>query len=339
MKAAWIQRFWILSVVGTLAAVVCWMMASGELQRQFAANKTKIDAEFSNMQAISGKSVHGNPGVNAKEREEAKKIADSVKTLWQSLFDAQREEVLKWPDVLGADFVSYVENAKFDSAIKPLFRDRYQNYIKNRFDGLVEIVDAKKMPVDGAATFGGGFGREGGRRAEGGIGGRRPARRPDGHADRRRLSRPMARSGEPAAAAGIHRRADVAANLGDPGRSLGLRNAPPRDRQHEQRTGRHAARQHGDSRDSVAGSRRPGRDGDGPGIDDSDAGRRDGCRRRSAARRMAGGRGRWNGMPAKASTSTRCSCQAATSTPKGSRSPTPRPAWGRSSVACRSAWC
>lgn len=169
MKVAWIQRFWILSVVGTLAAVVCWMMASGELQRQFAANKTQIDAKFGEMKAISSKDVHGNPAVNAKEREEAKKIAESVKTLWQSLFDAQREVVLKWPDVLGADFVSYVENAKFDSNIKPLFRDRYQNYIKNRFDGLVEIIDAKKMPVDGAATFGGGgFGREGGR-MEGGM--------------------------------------------------------------------------------------------------------------------------------------------------------------------------
>ncbi|QDT72154.1 hypothetical protein [Lacipirellula limnantheis] len=168
LKAAWLQRFWILSVVGTLAAVVCWMMASGELQRQFTANKTQIDGKFSEMKSIKDKSVHGNPGVNAKEREEAKKIADSVKKLWQSLFDAQREEVLKWPAVLGADFVTYVENAKFDSQIKPLFRDRYQNYIKNRFDGLVEIVDAKKMPVEGAATFGPGMGRmgEGGGAAE-----------------------------------------------------------------------------------------------------------------------------------------------------------------------------
>ena len=171
MKAAWIQRFWILSVVGTLAAVVCWMLASGELQRQFTTNKTQIDGKFTDMKSIKEKSVHGNPAVNTREREEAKKIADSVKKLWQSLFDAQREEVLKWPDVLGADFVSYVENAKFDSNIKPLFRDRYQNYIKNRFDGLVEIIDAKKMPVDGAATFGGpGFGREGGRMGEGGVG-------------------------------------------------------------------------------------------------------------------------------------------------------------------------
>jgi hypothetical protein len=170
LKMAWIQRFWILSVVGTLVAVACWMVASGELQRQFAANKSQIDAKFGEMTAIKGKTFHGNPGVNAKEREEAKKIADSVKKLWQTLFDAQREEVLKWPDVLGGDFVSYVKNAKFDSNIKPLFRDRYQNYIKNRFDGLVEIVNAKKMPVDGAA-FGGMMGRGEGGRGEMGMAG------------------------------------------------------------------------------------------------------------------------------------------------------------------------
>ena len=172
LQAAWLQRFWILCVIGTLAAVVCWMMASGELQRQFTANKSQIDTEFGNMQKISGTQVHGNPAVNAKEREEAKKIADSVKQLWQSLFDAQHEVVLKWPDVLGADFVSYVEKAKFGSDINQTFRDRYQNYIKNRFDGLVEIVDAKKMSVDGAASFGPGMGRMegGGRMGEGGMG-------------------------------------------------------------------------------------------------------------------------------------------------------------------------
>jgi hypothetical protein len=160
MKVAWAQRFWILSVVGVLAAVVCWMMASGELQRQFTANQTQIKSKFGEMTAITGKQFHGNEGVNAKEKTEAKKIAESVKELWQNLFDAQREEVLKWPDVLGNDFVDYVKNAKFDSNIKPLFRDRYQNYIKNRFEGLVKIVDAKKMPVDGTG-FGGATGREG----------------------------------------------------------------------------------------------------------------------------------------------------------------------------------
>ena len=78
LKVAWIQRFWILSVVGTLAAVVCWMVASGKLQAEFTANKAQIDSKFSEMQSIKGKAVHGNPGVNSKEREQAKLIADAV---------------------------------------------------------------------------------------------------------------------------------------------------------------------------------------------------------------------------------------------------------------------
>lgn len=168
LKVAWIQRFWILSVVGTLAAVVCWMVASGELQRQFAANKTQIDSKFSEMSAIQAKAVHGNPGVNAKEREEAKKIADSVQALWQKLFDAQREIVLKWPEVLGADFIQEIDKKKFGTGISTRMRDRYLNYIKNRFDGLVEIIDAKKMPVDGS-TFGGAPGREGAFMGAGGV--------------------------------------------------------------------------------------------------------------------------------------------------------------------------
>lgn len=161
MKAAWIQRFWILSVVGVLAAVVCWNIAAGELQRQFAANKSQIETQFGNMSAISQKNVHGNPGVNAKEREEAKKIAASVKKLWQSLFEAQKELVLKWPEAeLGSDFVQEIVRKKFGAPISTRMRDRYLNYIKNRFDGLVEIVDAKKMPVDGT-TFGGAMERGG----------------------------------------------------------------------------------------------------------------------------------------------------------------------------------
>lgn len=160
MKAAWIQRFWILSVVGTLAAVVCWMVASGKLQAEFAANKTQIDSKFGEMSTIKGKAVHGNPQVNSKEREEAKKIAASVQALWQKLFDAQREEVLKWPAVLGDDFIQEIDKKKFGAGISTRMRDRYLNYIKNRFAGLVEIVDAQKMEDASTGFNGAPTGRE-----------------------------------------------------------------------------------------------------------------------------------------------------------------------------------
>lgn len=176
MNIAWVQRFWILSVVGVLAALICWNMASAKLQAEFAANKTAIDGQFSNMSAIAGKSVHGNTGVNAKEREEAKKIAGSVKELWQNLYNAQRDEVLYWPKELGTNFLKEIEKKKFGAPITIKSREFYLNYIKTRFDALVAIVTAKKMLVEGSALGG----MEGGRLPEGMMGGATAMLGPDG---------------------------------------------------------------------------------------------------------------------------------------------------------------
>jgi hypothetical protein len=155
LRVTWQQRFWVLSVVGVLAAVICWMMGSSKLQAEFAADKTAIEGQFSAMDTISKKDVHGNDAVNAKEREEAKKIAGNVRSLWQKLYDKQRKEVLFWPEVLGADFVAEIEKLKFGQNIKQGMRERYLNYIKNRFDALVEMVRAQKM----ADPYAGGAGR------------------------------------------------------------------------------------------------------------------------------------------------------------------------------------
>jgi hypothetical protein len=166
MQVLWVQRFWVLSVVGVLAAAVCWMMAAGKLQAEYAADKSAILAKFSEMDAIKNKQFHGNDGVNTKEREEAAKIAENVKGLWQKLYENQREKVLFWPDSLGQEFVEYIDKRKFDQNINPDMRDRYLNYISTRFDALVDIVDAQKMAP---GSTGGAFGGEGFRGGEGGA--------------------------------------------------------------------------------------------------------------------------------------------------------------------------
>ncbi|RIK79560.1 MAG: hypothetical protein DCC67_10340 [Planctomycetota bacterium] len=157
----WQQRFWVLSVVGTLAAVICWTMAASKLDAEFTANTATIKGKFGEISTIQQKSVHGNEAVNAMERAEADKIAKAVRDLWQRLYDYQRESVLKWPEELGKDFVQYIETLKFDAPIEAKWRDRYLNYIKTQFDALVEIVDAQKMRDDTAAMGGPGEGRGG----------------------------------------------------------------------------------------------------------------------------------------------------------------------------------
>jgi hypothetical protein len=153
LNIMWQQRFWVLSVVGTLACLICWMMAASKLQAEFKADKTAIEGKFSDMTAIISKPVHGNEAVNARESKEASIIAKSVKDLWQKLYDHQRKEVLHWPTkVLGDDFGRDIEKLSFGQDISSTdYRIRYLNYIKNRFDSLVEMVNAQKMPeIDSA---------------------------------------------------------------------------------------------------------------------------------------------------------------------------------------------
>ena len=159
LRVLWVQRFWVLSVVGVLVAFLSWMMASGSLQEEFAANRSKIDGKFNEMSSISQATYHGNEGVNKKNLEEASEIRKKVVNLWQKLYDKQREEVLKWPEhALGEEFISYVENKKFQDPITdPDMQNVYWNYIKNRFDALVDIVDAQKMkPGETSGGYGGG---------------------------------------------------------------------------------------------------------------------------------------------------------------------------------------
>lgn len=169
MRVIWQQRFWVLIVLSPLIALICWSMASGKLQAAFTANKGTINGHFTAMQSISSEPIHGNEGVIAKEREEAVKISKSVRELWKQLYDSQRESVLSWPAVLGDDFVEEIEKKKFLDPIRPKERSRYLNYIKNRFDALVAIVDAKKMEL--APGMGGleGLGPEAGLSPEMGL--------------------------------------------------------------------------------------------------------------------------------------------------------------------------
>jgi hypothetical protein len=147
LRVVWQQRFWVLSVVGVLIAFVCWMMASGSLEAEFAANQTKINGKFSDMDGIARAEFHGNAEVNERNKKEAGEIRKKVLALWQKLYDEQRDKVLKWPrEALGDEFADFVENKKFQDPINnPKMQQVYWNYIKQRFDALVDIVHAKKM--------------------------------------------------------------------------------------------------------------------------------------------------------------------------------------------------
>ncbi|HYO24661.1 MAG TPA: hypothetical protein VEQ85_06895 [Lacipirellulaceae bacterium] len=145
LKVIYQQRFWVLSVIVVIVAAVCWKMAAGRLDAEFVAHKGTIDNHFKDMKGISGAPFHGNEAVNRQELLEAVKIRKQAYQLWEKLYNRQRENVLKWPESLGEEFLTYVEKLTFSQPIADVeMRQIYREYAKERFPQLVEIVDARK---------------------------------------------------------------------------------------------------------------------------------------------------------------------------------------------------
>jgi hypothetical protein len=171
-KVIWQQRFWVLSVLGLIVAVVCWKMAAGALDSQFASRQGQINTKFTEIQNLGNKSVHPNTAVNEVNEEKVAEQEKIVHSVWQELYNKQKESVLKWPKELGEDFLSYIETLKFKDPIDNRMRSIYQNYIGKRFDGLLAIVKARKIE-DASGAYGGG--RGGGEYGGRGGGGYTPA--------------------------------------------------------------------------------------------------------------------------------------------------------------------
>jgi hypothetical protein len=163
-KVIWEQRFWVLSVVGLIVAVVCWNLAAGKLDTEFTSRASAIKGQFDAMQGLTGKPVHANTDINTENQKQVAEQTEIVNAVWQQLYDRQKEAVLKWPKELGPEFIEGMADKKFRDPIDINLRSIYQNYISNRFDGLLEIVDAKKM-LEGSMGGGGrGYGEmDGGR--------------------------------------------------------------------------------------------------------------------------------------------------------------------------------
>ena len=169
LKVMWRQRFWILSVMAVVIAMVCWSMAASDLDAKFTQRKSAIQKAFTDMENLSRQETYHNNDVIAADKKEVETQKVHVLDLWKNLYERQRSAVLSWPKELGDEFIEYIDKRKFGDDISMKMRTTYQNYIENRIDGLLDIVKAQKMEGAGTGGYGGGLGGYGG---EGGYGGR-----------------------------------------------------------------------------------------------------------------------------------------------------------------------
>jgi len=110
VNVLWRERFWVLSVLGTIVALACWYLASGDLDVRFAKRRSEIDGQFQAMKTLYQQPVCPNEDVNKGDFEQAKIQRDHVLQVWKDLYERQRREVLFWPKdkVLGKEFVDYI---------------------------------------------------------------------------------------------------------------------------------------------------------------------------------------------------------------------------------------
>jgi uncharacterized membrane protein YgcG len=177
LKLLWRERFWVLSVMGILVAVGCWYISSGDLDQQFTEKKSQIELALGKVKTLANQPNPPNDDVNRADEAQLEVQKKIVGELWNDLYEKQREVVLQWPENLRADLIEKIEKLQFGEPFPSDwandFRSHYQNYIKNRFDGLLEIPKALKLEDSvGGSSFGGmqDFGDEGGR-GGGGRGG------------------------------------------------------------------------------------------------------------------------------------------------------------------------
>ena len=145
----WRERFWVLTVIGTIVAVACWYLSSSDLDKQFASRKSAISGTFQSMQRLRSEPDHPNDDVIQGDKVQARLQRDNSREVWQKLYDEQKEEVLKWPaDSLDPEFIEEIGKLrfceKFPARKAQDMREEYTSYIGKRFDGLIEIVEALK---------------------------------------------------------------------------------------------------------------------------------------------------------------------------------------------------
>jgi hypothetical protein len=148
----WLKRyhFWVLTALIAMIGVACWYTSAGALSKQFKDYQSIIQSKSNIPRNIESQPFHPNPQISDKQKEENRKRAQSVATIWQQLYDRQRNEVLKWPDVLPKDhFRDQVEKLKFGQDIPIALCAIYQNYIQTYFPKLPAKIQSRMIEGDG----------------------------------------------------------------------------------------------------------------------------------------------------------------------------------------------
>jgi hypothetical protein len=158
------HHFWFLSGLVLLVGLLSWWLATGGVAAEYEQFMSEVEKRIQEQQGIVQQNpAHPNDEVIAGFQAENKKLALKVYRVWQKLHDEQRRKVLFWPIEMRDDFLDDIRDKRFGEDIPLRYRERYQNYVRERFGELSEIVQAREVelpenPTGGALGGPGGYG-------------------------------------------------------------------------------------------------------------------------------------------------------------------------------------
>jgi hypothetical protein len=123
------HHFWILCGVVALVGLIVMVMATGKLSAQFKTWDSDIKAKLNSVQGITA--PHPNQDWNDGMSKNTAAARESVRASWTTLYQHEVDNIFKWPDALGKDFlndIAKVEEGKKADLDRNL-REHYQSFV------------------------------------------------------------------------------------------------------------------------------------------------------------------------------------------------------------------
>ena len=181
------QHFWVMCGVVLILGLSGWAWATSNLAGQYRANRTKIEGIYKDLDQLRSSDRENPESIKGAEIETGK-LRIKVKGAWEDVYAEQRDKVLRWPKVLGEDFLRIVPQLPPSEEIPVDQRERYWNYAREEFPRLLEIIDARHY-ADKSDDVVSGLDQRGGRGGKGGPPGGKARPKDDPDAPRRTITR------------------------------------------------------------------------------------------------------------------------------------------------------
>lgn len=133
-------HFWVLCGVLVLVVLVCWWMATSGLAGHFDTEASKIKNAFNSLNGIQ--QGHPNQGVIDEAKKRDAELKQNVFQAWENLYREQDANNRFPTEDLGEDFERQFKTLRPQEELARRYRERYQNFIKERLPKLKKIIDA-----------------------------------------------------------------------------------------------------------------------------------------------------------------------------------------------------